>query len=202
MTRPIIGVDLDDVLAANAEGFVAFSNQQWGTNLTINDYDEHWMEVWGVDLEETLLRAQYYHDMEVPAAFKHDTKADRVLRHLAKRYELKIVTSRRKVLEKITHDWLDKHYKGVFDKGSVHFAGIWDGKVDHSSIHKTKADVVQALGIDYLIDDQLKHCQAVADRGKQAVLFGDYTWNQASQLPSGVVRCKNWQAVRKFFDER
>ncbi|HJQ08525.1 MAG TPA: hypothetical protein VJ836_03545 [Candidatus Saccharimonadales bacterium] len=40
--RRIIAVDIDDVLSASAEGFVVFSNKQWGTRLTLDDYTEDW----------------------------------------------------------------------------------------------------------------------------------------------------------------
>lgn len=49
MKRLTIAVDIDDVLADNAAGFVTFSNERWGTNLTPDDYGEHWVKVWQVD---------------------------------------------------------------------------------------------------------------------------------------------------------
>jgi len=39
--KPIIAVDIDDVLANLAQEIVDFSNKNWGTNLTIDDYNEH-----------------------------------------------------------------------------------------------------------------------------------------------------------------
>ena len=45
MRRLRIAVDVDDVLAENAAGVVAFSNQRWGRNLTVDDYDEHWAKM-------------------------------------------------------------------------------------------------------------------------------------------------------------
>ena len=50
--RLTIAVDIDDVLARQVEGLVTFSNQRWGTVLTVDDYDEDWGVMWGVDLEE------------------------------------------------------------------------------------------------------------------------------------------------------
>lgn len=47
-----IGIDVDDVLSQSAVGFVAYSNQRWLTNLTPDDYDEHWAEMWKIELAE------------------------------------------------------------------------------------------------------------------------------------------------------
>ena len=52
MRRLRIAIDIDDVLAENAIGFVAFSNERWGTRLSVDDYSEHWSEMWRVDSEE------------------------------------------------------------------------------------------------------------------------------------------------------
>ena len=40
MRRLKIAIDIDDVLADNAEKFTAFSNQRFNTRLTTDDYDE------------------------------------------------------------------------------------------------------------------------------------------------------------------
>ena len=50
--KKTIAIDIDDVLAANAENFVEFSNKKWGTHLRPDDYTEHWAELWDVDFDE------------------------------------------------------------------------------------------------------------------------------------------------------
>ena len=62
MRRLRIAIDVDDVLAENAAGFVAFSNQRWGTTLQVDDYDEHWAKIWNVDNEEVERRAKEFHN--------------------------------------------------------------------------------------------------------------------------------------------
>ncbi len=81
------------------------------------------------------------------------------------------------------------------------FSGIWDdGKQD---AHKrTKTEILQSIGADFLIDDQLKHCISAADAGIGAVLFGAYPWNRVDTLPRGVTRCSDWSAVLEYFDGR
>lgn len=196
--KKTIAIDIDDVLADNAAGFVAFSNKMWGTMLTPTDYDEHWAEVWKVDITEVERRANAFHESGVLKTYKRIDTAVPVLKRLSQDFTLRVITSRRLQVREDTLAWIHRHYPGIFTDDTIHFAGIWD-TIDDQSIHRTKADVASSLGVDYLIDDQLKHCQAVAESGKQALLFGDYTWNQLKPLPEGVVRTASWEEVENYF---
>lgn len=200
MARPIIAVDIDDVLADNAAGFVAFSNERWGTHLTVDDYSEHWALLWQVDEAETEQRAQEFSRSGTVAAYHHDEMALAVLRRLKQRFELIVVTSRRVRLESETRAWLERYYSGIFT--SINFAGIWDGPVTGREVYRTKATVCQALQANYLIDDQLKHCEAVAACGMQALLFGEYRWNRSDHLVQGVTRVADWRAVEAYFRDK
>jgi 5'(3')-deoxyribonucleotidase len=200
-SKPMIAVDVDDVLAANAEAFVEYSNEKWGTNLTVDDYDEHWAVAWGVnqnDHEELEKRSlQFLRD--TTSKYKHFPEAKAALEKLSKEFDLVVVTSRRTVLSKDTLEWIDKYFPDIFQ--DVHFAGIWD-EVAEGRINITKADIIKQIGADYLIDDQPKHCIAAAGAGIKALLFGDYRWNRDVELPENVHRVKSWQEVLEYFDGR
>jgi 5'(3')-deoxyribonucleotidase len=196
--RKTIAIDIDDVLADNASGFVEFSNQRWGTNLTPDQYDEHWAKIWKVDNEETERRANIFHESGVLKVYHHDDSALSVLRRLSQDFRLLVITSRRLQTKGDTVAWIHQHYPGIFTDEAIHFAGIWD-KVNDQSIALTKASLVDALGVDYLIDDQLKHCLAVAATGKRALLFGNYAWNRAAELPGGITRVASWRAIEEYF---
>jgi len=107
------------------------------------------------------------------------------------------VTSRRRLIETDTHEWLAKHYQGIFSE--IHFAGFWDDPKAwrHDA---SKADIFQEIGASYLIDDQLKHCLGAAKLGVKGLLFGDYRWNQTNTLPAGVERCVTWADVQDYFE--
>jgi 5'(3')-deoxyribonucleotidase len=200
MKKPVIAVDVDDVLAASAQGWVDFSNQKWGTNLTVDDYDEDWSKMWGVDRQEEMKRAKEVYNAVIVRDFRHDDTALPVLQKLAKKYELIVATSRVQAMHTETLEWLDKHYKGIFS--GFHRSGLFDVLTPDS--HKgTKAELIKKIGADYLIDDQPKHCLAVADLGIETILFGDYGWNSnIGELPPRVTRCFDWAAVERYFDER
>jgi len=198
MAKQLIATDIDDVLAANAEGFVAFSNQQWGMNLRPEDYSEQWAKVWQVDVAEVDRRSKIFHESQVVATYRHLPDGVAALERLKQDYDIVAVTSRQLTIRDSTRDWLDKYYGGIFD--DVVFAGIFDGAFADDLHLRTKADVFRRLKPAYVIDDQLKHCAAAADLGIKTVLFGDYPWNQVDELPPGVTRCRDWAAVEEYFD--
>lgn len=199
MAKPIIAVDIDDVLSASAEEFVRFSNSRFGTKLSIHDYHDDWLQVWRVDLPEALRRRDEYFRLSDRELYTIKPDAQASLWLLAKRFRLIVVTSRVSVLEASTQRWLDRHFPGLFE--TVHFSGIYDGKRGNiNRVSWTKTELLKRLGAEYLIDDQYKHCAGAADAGIKGVLFGDYAWNRADTLPPGVTRCNDWAAVMEYFD--
>lgn len=198
--RPTIAIDIDDVLADNAKGFVAFSNQRWGTTLSVDDYDEHWAKLWQVDNEETESRANEFHNSGAFSTYNHSPSVRLVLEKLKKDYNLIVITSRRLQTKAETTLWINQHYPGISDDDHIHFAGIWDA-ISDLSISRTKGELSRELGANYIIDDQLKHCLAAATLGIQALLFGDYPWNNIANLPSNVQRVEDWPGVLRYFNE-
>jgi 5'(3')-deoxyribonucleotidase len=206
MARKKIAVDIDDVLAASAAEWVNFSNQQWGTSLTVDDYHEDWAKMWQVDRETESQRARQIYASGMIREFPPDKIAKEVLTELAKDYDLVIATSRVYKVHPDTLAWLDRHYGGIFKE--VHMSGIYDriadGALPTEGQHNlTKGQLVAEIGADYLIDDQPKHCLAAAEAGLEAILFGDYKWNKILKaLPPGVTFCRDWLAVREYFSDR
>lgn len=199
MKQKTIAVDIDDVLAANAPAFLTYSNEKWGTRLTIDDFDENWASMWAIDHATVIKRSEEIIADKLFSTFSHFDDAHPVLEKLAKTYKLVIATSRKKVLAADTLEWINQYFPGIFSE--IHHAGIWDDDTKREHAHlKTKADLVKQIGADYLIDDQPKHCQAADEAGIQTILFGDYPWNRKVSLPASVVRTHSWADVEEYFD--
>ena len=201
--RKTIAVDVDDVLAANAAGFVKFSNDKWGTRLKPDDYDEHWAEMWGVDHEEMLRRRGEIIKAKLFMTYDFHDDAKAALVELSKDYKLVILTSRTSDVSADTVEWIKGYFGDLFS--DMHFAGIWErlnrGEAKTEDVIKiTKGDIAKDIGADYLIDDQPKHCIAAAEAGIKSLLFGDYRWNRGVKLAPNMVRARDWQEVLEFFD--
>ena len=196
-----IAVDIDDVLSATAEGFAAFTNKHFGGSMQASDYQEEWAKAWGVTIQEAIVRADQLHASGMFGNTDPFIEALPVLLALKERYRLILITSRQTRLKPETMAWLDRHFPGVFS--DIHFMGIWE-RYDHTNAEErakiTKAEMCKQLGADYLIDDQLKHCLGAAEAGVPSLLFGEYGWNKADQLPDGVTRVRDWGEIEEYFD--
>jgi uncharacterized HAD superfamily protein len=190
-----IAVDIDEVLARHNTALAQFHNERYGTNHTENDYfTDHWSRVWGVTYEEAERRALEFHEAGAHALLESVSGALVALRQLKQRqYRLVAVTVRRRSTVESTKVWLNDNYPKIFD--DVRFVHFWDEKDA-----RTKADVCAELEADWLIDDSIKHVSQMAEMGRDGLLFGNYTWNQADVLPKGVQRMKDWPSVVEYFD--
>lgn len=199
MAKPIIAVDIDDVLAAEAEYVIAYSNKHWGHSLTLDDYTEHWA-FWGIDNmdPEFERRASELHLPGTVSSYRALPGAYDVLKELSRHYELIIVTSRRKIVEEETWQWLDEHFPNLFSR--MILTGFWDNADDPNMHLHSKGDILHENGVAYLIDDQVKHCTSATKHGVKAILFGDYASGRSAVLPNEVTRCKDWEAVRRYFN--
>lgn len=197
MSKPIIAVDIDEVLSASAPDFVAFSNERWGTRLEVEDYTEHWMEMWQIDVEETMKRREVFLSSGIVGKYKPVSSARDILKKLSSTYDIVLVTSRSIELESETRAWLETHYSDVAH--SIYFSGIYDSGLGVSAIAKTKADIFAEIKPALVIDDHMKHCGAAADLGIPAILFGTYRWNEEYKNDNPLItRCNSWEEVLAF----
>ena len=191
-----IAVDIDDVLAMSARGFIAFSNDKWATNLNESDFNEDLGLMWNVDHDEIVRRLKIYFASDIAGTFLPIEGAQSALRELATDYKLIALTSRVQQMMPITNEWIQSHFHDI--SLEIYSAGIWD-KLEKGAHKHTKSDMCLELGVDYLIDDQLKHCIAASEVGVRSILYGNYPWNQSGSLPEGVERAKDWRAVTEYF---
>lgn len=184
MAKKVIAFDIDDVLAVESEFVLAYSNEYW-PNLTTNDYREHWQEMWGVDITETRQRETILHQQGIETTYRLINGSATVLKKLTYDFQLVAASPRRKVVKNKTFKWLKADFDGVLDK--VIFTNFWDDDLFGGPM-RTKGAICQRIGANYSIDEQSKHCLAIAKFGIHATLFGGYPWWQsAGKLPKRAV---------------
>jgi 5'(3')-deoxyribonucleotidase len=194
MKQKSIAIDVDDVLADHAEAFIVFTNQNYGTNIILEDYSDDWRNIWtDVDDDEVYRRAMEFLTIESVYNFEPKEGALEVLKGLSKTSELFIVTARPSHLTEVTIKWVEKYFSGIF-KG-VHMVPIWE---PNNTV--TKADICNQIGAKHLIDDNVEHCNIAHDGGMQSIVFGNYIWNRSLDINDGVVKCSNWQDIAEYFN--
>lgn len=195
MSKPIIAVDIDDVLLDSAVSVIEHYNATWGTNATTDHWYVLHSSVWNApDSEEVLRRADEYLESEAYFQLQPFSEAVDALRALSERYELHALTGRKDATARLTRQWLKRHFPGIFH--SVTFTNMYD-----QTEVRSKGDICRQMGAEYLIDDYPAHCISAGAAGVRVVLFGMYPWNRMVKLPEGVTRCNNWAAVLDYFEK-
>jgi 5'(3')-deoxyribonucleotidase len=195
--KPIIAIDIDDVLAENARGFVEWSNKRFGTSLTPDDYNEHWSEMWKIDNEELEKRAHEFRNSDHVSAYSVIPGAKQALEILKTKFTLILITSRVATMKNLTKEWIEKNYPNIFS--DYVFCGFYDGPVS-SGLKLTKAEFAKGIKADYLIDDQVKHVEACSNLGIKSLLFGNYSWNKDVKLNDNITRVNDWGEVLRYFN--
>lgn len=191
-TKPVIAVDIDDVLFPLLEGITEYHNTLKGTMLTADDFFTYdFSEVWGTSAEETeqivsdFLRLDHLQLRPVDGAAA-------ALARLSQDFDVVLVTARNQLFEKETVQWLRGHLPDLFQ--SVIFAGNpHDGRP-----YRPKGVICQELNAQLLIDDHPANLLSAAECGVDGVLFGSRSWSVLDQPSARIVPCGDWEAVEEY----
>lgn len=198
--KPIIAVDIDNVIADTAEKVTEFSNQTWNMSLSPADFNEDFQAMWGVPLRVAYARLELFYSPENFMSIAPKQGAREALGELKRSFTLVALTSRKSSISQVTASWLQLHYPDVFSE--LYFSGIYDTDNRHAKqqLCMTKGDFVKSIGAQCLIDDEPKHCVGAVSCGTRAILFGDYPWNHNHETTKSLTRCVDWQHVREVLE--
>ena len=149
--RPIIAVDVDEVLADFIPTLAGYHNDTFGSSLTSRSFFSYeFHDVWGGSVEEcnekmlSFFESSHFREKVPPIEGAYEA-----LRGLKERMgaELHIVTSRQHAIKDITLEWIDKHFPGVFK--AVHFGNHYAKE----GMKKSKPQMCEEIGALCIIDD-------------------------------------------------
>lgn len=189
MSEIVVAIDADDVLYETAPASVAFFNDRYGNALTLDDmFKTPTVEKYGTDdmriimarvTEFTLAMAD-----ELPVI---DGARQGVQGLLNIGCQLHLVTGRSRATREMTECAIERDFPGCF--ASMEFTDSLNPEEK-----RTKQQVCEQLGARAIVDDLIIPSLPVSTTG---IVFGDYPWNQGSELPKGDVRCVDWTAVER-----
>jgi len=211
VSKPLIAVDLDEVLGDFVPQLVHFWNATYGASAksgpgprrdyTVNDFHSYaFQEVWGgssaesAEVVEAFFVSPWFADIPVvPGAFA-------ALSALKSKFDFTVVTSRQHHLEPLTRRWLAKHYPDIFS--GVYFGNHWAT----SGVKQSKPDMCVAINAVAIIDDSVTYAFQCASVLQRVFLFGEYAWNNKlppgqNGLPKNVQRFKNWEQLRAELEQ-
>lgn len=202
MVKPhtrLIAIDIDDVTANTHEAAIIWAEQTTGITLdrqyyyTDDPYWHYYDTIWErhgiVDLDFNIFLDLMEHSQDNIYTF---SDATRVIRQLDSRYGVVFITSRDPKYHDATRQWIDKN---IDPSIPLYMAR---NQLENQSA-QSKGEICRDLGLKYLIDDSLEHCEDAKQFGVEPILFGDYGWNQ--KAPADLTRCKDWVSVEEYFDK-
>jgi 5'(3')-deoxyribonucleotidase len=197
--KPLITIDIDDVLASTTDSIRLHVNEATGFALTKDDYSipgKYWgyyESVWrnaGIDhlIDFSNISRQLVMDQ---FRIKPLYRAQEVLSSQTPKFRFALVTSRDDSWADATERWIERNFGDIFT--GLYFTGD-----RHSDGYKNKGDLCKNLGAVLHIDDNVGHCQTVIDNGIRALLFGEYGWHE--DKADGQAHCKDWQEVKEYLE--
>lgn len=194
MTKPVIAVDIDEVLSPFLCGLIEWHNQHYNTALQLHDfYTYEFHKVWGGDREQAIRKGAEHFEAREPVTPLAD--ASRVLTRLAQDFELIVVTSRPLKQKAQTESWIQQHFPNTFKEILV--CNHWSLDNQGPIIKKSAACLQHEA--KYLIDDFPHYIEEAVNAGLTGLLFGDYPWNQQHAQHQLIQRVANWRAVENYF---
>jgi len=198
--KPIIAVDVDDVLADFVTEFCIFAKTHWDEDVIKENFTEDWTQIFRDNDMATITKRAV--EMFASADFYNQMKpllgAKKVLQKLSRKFDLVPLTSRVSSLCELTDAWLRENYGEVFRE--IVFSGAYESDRDYSTrVYLGKGEICREIGAEFLIDDQPKHANSFAKVGGKSLLFGDYSWNRDTAILPGVTRVADWGEVADYF---
>lgn len=215
-TKPVIAVDLDEVLGEFVKQLIVFYNDNYLVDEPsrskspplelkhFTSYEFH--EVWGGSRDEANQKMFAFFDSPLFINLPVVEGSKECLESLLDRFDFYIVTARSHIIESATLNWLDKHFKGVF-KG-VLFGNHYTHHLNANQTHRTKAEMCKSINARILIDDSASHARNCAPVCDYVLLFDlnqQYNWNKGKveheNMPNNVVRMHDWNQIRAFLNQ-
>lgn len=185
--KPILAVDLDEVLGQFVQSVCAWHNRLYKTSmhpsLFTSYHFSHAVPEFGS--EDTTMRkikeflegpasdtgapgpsAEFLSILPVPGARA-------ALEALSADFDLHVVTARSDSIAPATRAWLSANFGTLFS--SVTFTNAYTNGVETRKI--TKGSVCREMGAVCLIDDNCGYALEASEHIPVAVLFGAYSWN-------------------------
>lgn len=197
MSRKLIAIDIDDTITESRNAVRKVVNDRMKVNLPIEAYDapgDYWgyyERVWAshdlhgidaLDIYDVLHKDQSMVPLLPGAEF--------AIHELLNSYDIVLITSRDAMWEEYTRRWLSEHFSDVAP--DIYFC-----RSHREDGADTKGQIANRLGAEWLIDDNVEHCQSALDAGVTPILFGSYGWHH--KKPAAMLNLQDWPAVLKYF---
>lgn len=187
-----VGTDLDDCVLDYVGTFSEFCRERYGTTFMFEDFTEYdFSKVMQTDREVVIRYIKEFNNSKTLL----DTEPIPTygeIEQIASVGQIIPITARPRDLGYATRIYLDYHFPGFFQE--VNFSR--DPKTKKRDYYN-KARICKRLGIDVMIEDNLKYATACADAGVRTLLF-DRPWNRRGDIANLERVCSYQEIIQKL----
>ncbi len=181
-----IGIDIDEIVTEFVLGFLKFFNKKYNKNFNFEDmFSYDFWETLDIDKEESFrLAGDFFHSSFntielVEGAIKSINK-------LSENNEIFFITSRPINTKDKTENFLKSKFPYL--KFKVFYSG------DRFGRGKSKREICNDMGINFLIEDQEKYVLDCAESNVKCLLF-DKPWNKNCPEHENIIRVNDWNEI-------
>lgn len=186
-----IGIDLDEVVADTLDAIIKFHNERYGTDFKKTDFRSYrFWETWGGTRDESIKEVLEFFSTDRFTNLTPVAGSLRAMKAMKKAgHDLFIITGRQTEIIKETEAWIEEYFPNIFS--GLHFANTYG----ITGQPRKKSDICKALGIKWMVEDDLDHAIECGAAGISVLLFNQ-PWNQG-ELPANAKRVFSWSDVVK-----
>lgn len=196
MTKKVIAIDLDEVLAETIDQLLKYYNYsfKWKsiTKEDVIDYNLWKLDRYGISISDAKRMFFWFLFFSRKGWRIKPVKFSRagIKKLKEKWYELYIVTARPSltIFKRRTKHWVNKYFKWVFK---------WIKYSDYMMRNqKKKSDICKQIGAEIIIEDNLDNAVECAKNWIKAYLI-DKPWNQwfDPKIHKGVTKVNSWKEI-------
>ncbi|MEK6760665.1 MAG: hypothetical protein AABX93_01955 [Nanoarchaeota archaeon] len=186
-----IAIDCDDVLVDFIGTFVRFHNENYGTNLTRDDFHTFsFSKILGIGFDEGKRKSiEFMESLDLWNAepINHSREVLEKIKNSGN--SLYLVTSRPELMGRITEEWLDRNFPNLFLE--IYFSR----SAYTNSLMPNKANICKQIGAKVLVEDNPDH---LINLNETEALLYDAPWNKNHQQEN-VTRVHSWKDIESFF---
>lgn len=185
MRKLVVAIDCDDVLVRGTGQLLSIYNRTYGTQVKIEDAHTANLPDWGAPNEIVHQRFDQIQLSSEYAEVAPDSLTIEVVRRLARKFELHVVTARPEAVMSVTEKMIETYFSGCFTS------------VIHLGKDGDKGITCNTLRADVIVDDNIRHIVRAYECGVMYRLwFGDYVWQRDTVSQDDfTARCKTWKEV-------
>ncbi len=190
MTKPIIAIDLDEVICDTVGAFKQYAKDILQIELKIEKPEDYnWVNSLKKPQAEVSKIVKDYHNSYYSDNAKPVLNSLQVLENLSKKFDFIVITSRLRSTYDKTKTWVDKNFPNLFTDI------FYSANLDSGEPGKSKEQICLEQGVTALVEDRAGYLEGFEDKSINLFLL-NCTWSNGQNSDKYTI-VSNWLELEK-----